>query len=94
MAKRRRRTARTCARKRVVIKSKRTGREIANFMAHRGSDCPPRKKPKTGHLRTYKQIFATEARSCARSRAVRPRGKWSRKAYNTCIKQAMKAATR
>jgi hypothetical protein len=94
MAKRRRSTPRACVRKRVVIKSKRTGKQIASFMAHKGSNCPKRPKPKTGHLRTYKKIFATEARACARSRAVRQRGKWSRKAYNACIKQAMKAATR
>lgn len=79
--------AKACTRKRVVIKSKRTGKEIANFMAHRGSNCPKPKR-KTGHLREFKQIFAIEAKACAKRQGK----KWSRKNYNACIKQGMKTA--
>jgi hypothetical protein len=78
-----------CVRKKVVIRKKGSRKVVAEFMAHRGTNCP---KPhrKTGHLREYKQMFKTEVKAC-KTRA-RSRGKWSRSAFNHCIKQGMKTA--
>ena len=81
--------AKACTRKKVVIRKKGSRKVIAEFTAHRGSNCPKPKR-KTGHLREYKQLFKVEAKACA-TRA-RSRGKWSRSAFNHCIKQGMKTA--
>lgn len=83
--------AKACTRKKVVIHKKGSRKVIAEFTAHRGSNCP---KPhrKTGHLREYKQLFKIEAKAC--SKRARSRGKWSRSLFNHCIKQGMKTALR
>jgi hypothetical protein len=85
--------AKACKTRRVVIKKKH-GHKLKTpitFMGRTGSGCP---KPKrnTGHLRDYKAMFKVEAKACARSKAVRTRGKFSRKAFNNCIKQGMNAS--
>jgi hypothetical protein len=84
-----------CTRERVkVLSKKRKGQPrkvIAEFMAHRGTNCPKPKR-KTGHLKEYKQLFKIEAKACA-TRA-RTRGKFSRKAFNHCIGQGMRTALR
>ena len=85
--------AKACKTRKVVIRKKH-GRKLATpitFMGKTGSGCP---KPhrKTGHLRDYKKMFAVEARACARSKAVKSGGKFSRKAFNNCIKQGMNAS--
>lgn len=83
--------AKSCKTRRVSIKKKH-GRKLKTpitFTAHSGSGCP---KPhrKTGHLREFKTQFKIEAKAC--SRRARTRGKWSRSAFNHCIKQGMKTA--
>lgn len=77
-----------CTRKRVIIRG-RGGKVKADFMAHRGTNCPKPKR-RTGHLKEYKQIFKIEAKACAKRQGK----KWSRKSYNACIKQGMKTAFR
>lgn len=52
-----------CTRKKITIKSKR-GKVIATFMGRQGKACGPRPKPKTGHLRRYKEAMRTAAKSC------------------------------
>jgi hypothetical protein len=56
---------RTTARCRVETVSFRTTRgKLVEFRAKKGPDCPPRKKPSTRHLATYKRKLADAAKMC------------------------------
>lgn len=52
-----------CKRQKITIKKK-SGKVIRTFMGRKGKACGPRPKPKTGHLRRYKETMATAARRC------------------------------
>lgn len=83
--------AKACTREKVRILSRKVKgkpRKVkAEFMAHRGTNCPKPKR-KTGHLREYKQMFKIEAKACAKRQGK----KWNRKTYAHCIGQGMKQA--
>ena len=69
MAKRKRST-KACHATTVRFKTKR-GKTIS-FKGHQGANCGPRPKPKTGHLRAYKQVFKQAAKFCK----GKPRGQF------------------
>ncbi len=64
-----------CTRKKITIKSK-GGKVIAQFMGRQGKGCGPRPKPKTGHLRAYKEYMGEAAKAC--------KGK-PRRAFLNCV---------
>lgn len=51
-----------CRQGTVVFKTKR-GKTV-KFAGRTGTDCGPRKKPSTAHLKHYKTAFGRAARSC------------------------------
>lgn len=64
-----------CTRKKITIKNKR-GKVVAEFMGRVGKSCGPRPKPKTGHLRQYKEHMGEAAKACK----GKPRG-----AFLNCV---------
>jgi hypothetical protein len=75
-----------CKRQKVVIKKGR--KVIAEFMGRKGSDCGPRKKPSTAHLRMFKDVMKDAAPSCKRG------ARGNVKAYRKCIGAAVRQAAR
>lgn len=74
-----------CKRGTIRFKTKR-GKTI-QFMGRKGSDCGPRKKPSTGHLREFKSAMKSAAPGCKR------KAKGSVAVYRRCIGNAIKSAT-
>lgn len=76
--------AKSCKAGIVRFETKR-GKTI-QFHGHKGSDCGPRPKPKTGHLREFKAAMKAAAPGCKR------RAKGAAQ-YRRCIGNAIKSAT-
>lgn len=68
----------------VRFKTKRG--KVVSFHGHHGSDCGPRPKPKTGHLREFKAAMKSAAPGCKRKAK-------SAAQYRHCIGNAIKSAT-
>ena len=69
---------------RVTVIRFRTKRgRVISFTGKTGKACGPRPKPKTGHLRAWKQVMAKAAPQCAK----RHKGK----AFRKCVGQAVKS---
>jgi hypothetical protein len=62
MAKSKRKKPAGCKRATITFKTKR-GRTVS-FPGRTGTDCGPRKKPSTRHLREYKVAMGLAAREC------------------------------
>lgn len=77
--------AKKCKVGQIRFKTKRG--KVISFHGHKGSDCAPRKKPSTAHLREFKSAMKSAAPSCKR------RAKGSAAVYRRCIGNAIKSAT-
>jgi hypothetical protein len=70
--------SKTCVKKTIRFKTKR-GKTIS-FEGKQGASCGPRPKPKTGHLRHFKNQFKAAAKHCK----GKPRG-----AFLNCMSSQM-----
>lgn len=77
--------AKKCTTGTIRFKTKRG--KVISFKGHKGSDCAPRKKPSTAHLREYKSVMKSAAPGCKRS------ARGNVKVYRRCIGNAIKSAT-
>jgi len=80
-SKKKKRRSTGCTRKKISIK---TRKGLVTFVGRQGPDCGPRPKPKTGHLRPWKNAMKDAGPQCARvSKNIR--------AYRKCVGQAIKS---
>lgn len=73
--------------KRTTIKFKTKRGKTIQFTGKSGSNCPPRKKPSTAHLRVWKNVMKEVAPGCKR------KSKGNVKVFRRCVGNAMKSAT-
>lgn len=78
-----RKTRSGCKRTTIRFKTKRG--KVVSFSGKSGPACGPRPKPKTGHLRPWKQVMAKAAPQCARKHGG------GTKAFRKCVGQAVKS---
>ncbi len=72
--------------KRTTIKFKTKRGKTVSFTGKTGSDCPPRKKPSTAHLKAWKAVMKAEAPKCRRKTK-------NVAAFRRCVGNALKSAT-